>query len=151
VHESLARTLFCEDVAHLSDVAASREDLTVNSRDYPVLDVTVHARTPVRIQLVAPQWDEEPPRVVLLTADGCPWPVASAGQPPDTAFRSGGVFNHNAHEITGRTYVCMPGSYDYHTHPMHTADVWERYRGKPGMSLTGILLRLSAAWCCDRK
>ncbi len=35
---------------------------------------------------------------------------------------------HSVHPLTGKPFVCLQGTAEYHTHPSHLADSWDRYR-----------------------
>jgi hypothetical protein len=35
---------------------------------------------------------------------------------------------HSLHPSTGRPFVCLQGVAEYHSHPSHTNDPWDRYR-----------------------
>jgi hypothetical protein len=35
---------------------------------------------------------------------------------------------HSLHPVTGRPFVCLQGIAEYHSHPSHVADSWDRYR-----------------------
>ncbi len=34
------------------------------------------------------------------------------------------------HPVLHRPFVCVRGTIDYHTHPSHVSDTWDRYRGR---------------------
>ncbi|MES2304296.1 MAG: putative metal-binding protein [Gemmatimonadota bacterium] len=57
-----------------------------------------------------------------------------------------GVFNGGAHPATGRPFVCMRGSREYHAHPSHIAELWEGIRRSSAYDLGGILTQLWHAW-----
>lgn len=35
---------------------------------------------------------------------------------------------HSIHPVTGEPFVCLQGVAEYHTHPSHLDDHWDRYR-----------------------
>jgi hypothetical protein len=35
---------------------------------------------------------------------------------------------HSVHPLTGKPFVCLQGTAEYHTHPSHRDDTWDRYR-----------------------
>ena len=35
---------------------------------------------------------------------------------------------HSVHPSTGQSFVCLQGIAEYHTHPSHLDDSWDRYR-----------------------
>ena len=51
---------------------------------------------------------------------------------------------HSQHPILGVPFACVQGTYEYHTHPGHIADVWDRYRHRIRLAdLLDHLLRKS--------
>lgn len=140
VHELISRRLFDEAGAPLdADLCASR-GWTIIAASYPTLEVQFDAagRTAMRVRLLCDQWNELPPSIVLLDGTG-----QLLGSPPATPR---GQFNPSAHPTTGRPFVCMVGSREYHTHPSHTGDRWANYRDHPSYTLGGIVTQLWRAW-----
>lgn len=137
MHEALARANFEHDAALLTARMTELQGLVVHRREYPLLDVTVVHPTSIRIRMQCDDWDELPPSIALLGPDGSPW---KGPLPP------GGVFNAGRHPTTGRPFICMRGSREYHTHPGHRNDAWANHRGQDGMNLVGILMQLCAVW-----
>ena len=136
MHEVLARRKFDGDVASLNDILVRTSRVTVHSRTFPVLDLTFEHTTPLRLQLIATDWNEAPPSVVLLNLDGS---TCSTPMP-------GGIFNQGPHPSTGKPFVCMRGTLEYHTHESHINEVWDQYKGTDGMDLVGIALQIGNAW-----
>lgn len=97
----------------------------------------------------APQLGNE--RVLVLDAeryDGEPVGVSVADCAgitlPGTAWPPG--LYGGEHPVLGRPFVCVRGTLDYHAHPSHTSDPWERYRGRLRLpELIAHLLRRIAA------
>jgi hypothetical protein len=138
VHEALAKAKFERDVGALNDAAAARIGLQVNSRTFPILDLTImRASQPLRLRILADNWDELPPAITLLKADGQPW---TDSFPPST------IFNNGPHDATKLPFICMAGSREFHTHSGHRTEVWDNFRGKDGMSLLGIAMQIANAW-----
>jgi hypothetical protein len=135
VHDALAKANFEADVAKLSDVAAERVGLDIHTRSYPVLDLTVQHTRALRLRLGCDSWDEMPPSVALLNPDG------TFLAPPAL----GDIFNDN-HPTTGRPFICMRGTREYHTHSSHLNDHWDNYRGLNGMNIPGIAMQIARAW-----
>jgi len=138
--DALSRAAFEADISLLDPIAARRLGWTVMTADYPVFDVIFNHATaePLRLRLDCGQWDELPPSVELLKADGTPVTAA----PPNV----GGVFHPGHHPSTGRYFVCMRGAREYHTHPSHLNESWSNYRGTSGNDLIGIIGQLYRAW-----
>jgi hypothetical protein len=135
VHAVLARMLFEKDVEILGTMLDNR-NWTLNSAEFPILDVTFKGTRPLRVRLECGDWDGVPPSAELLNQDGTDLADAIPG----------GIFNGSAHPSTGKTFVCMRGIREYHTHPSHVQEKWDGYRGQDGMNLTGILDQLSRGW-----
>ena len=93
---------------------------------------------PLRLRLHCDGWNTEPPSIELLTREG-----ENLTKVPGT---STGVFNGSPHPITGKPFICMRGSREYHSHSSHIADLWEPLRNRSEMSLAGILTQIWNAW-----
>ncbi len=136
MHEVLARAKFDSDVADLGDVAAESCGLTVSWRAYPIFDVAIRHSRPLRLRMSAPNWDDQPPSIALLNPDGS----VLAGPIP------GGIFHPGPHPSSGRPFICMRGSLEFHTHPSHLNESWAQYRGEDGMGLVGIVMQIADKW-----
>lgn len=136
--EVLSRAAFERDVGRLDSRLASRLGWTVVQRDFPILDVVIHHRSrPLRLRLDCAGWDDMPPSIELLAEDGSHLATVPPGIP---------VFNPGGHPATGRPFVCMRGSREFHTHPSHLSESWDNYRGQPGNDLLGLVEQLGRAW-----
>jgi hypothetical protein len=136
VHEALVKANFEADAAKLSDESAARVGLKIHARIYPILDVTVRHSRPLRLKLHCDSWDELPPSIELLNPDGS----------FVTDVPHGGIFHPGPHPNTGRPFVCMRGTREYHTHSSHLNDHWDNYRGQDGMNLPGIIMQIARVW-----
>jgi hypothetical protein len=136
VHELLAASNFARDTKILTDAYCTRKGWRMISCAFPTVDVVIPGKRELRLQFVCDNWDEQPPAITLLKPDGAPW----GPQLP------GGIFNGGPHPIVGRSFICMAGAREYHTHSSHLGDTWASYRGKPGMDLVGILTQIDCAW-----
>lgn len=138
--EQLSRAKFEGDVGRLSARTVAHRAWTLVSTEYPILDVIFgHAKAePLRIRMLCDQWNDLPPSIELLSASG----AYLRSAPPNV----GSIFNGSAHPSTGRPFVCMRGSREFHTHPSHLGERWDGYRGRPGMDLLGILEQLWRGW-----
>ncbi|MHB1004092.1 MAG: hypothetical protein ACYC3S_00440 [Chloroflexota bacterium] len=63
-------------------------------------------------------YDAEPFRVAVVDAGGNPLP------PPQ--WPAG--LCHGLHPVTGQPFACVRGAFEYHCHPSHLGDTWDRYR-----------------------
>ena len=138
--EALSRANFERDVGGIDARSARRLGWSVLNATYPVLDVLFgHAiAAPLRLRLTCDDWDELPPAIELLGAGGAHLAVA----PPCLTSQ----FHPGPHRYTGRPFVCMRGAREYHTHESHVTDLWDNYRGQPGMDLGGIVHQLWRVW-----
>lgn len=110
---------------------------------YPKLEVEFNdgSKPSIRVRMRCEDWDETPPSIDLLDANGDLMQNYPTGQ---------GVFNNTRHKLTGRPFICSPGSLEYHTHESHINDKWENYKGKDGYDLGGILTQIWNAWKASR-
>lgn len=81
-------------------------------------------------------FDGQPPLVDLLNPEGAP--LAPLDWPKDNHSR-GIVANHPLYK---RPFFCRPGVREYHEHPQHEDDPWDRHR--EGYSLHRSLLSIVA-------
>lgn len=140
MHELISRTLFDQQVVGLSERLAQTRNWVFHHLVYPVIDCEFRhtGRTPLRLRFQCTDWNALPPAIELLSADG----AASFNLPPNPT----GVFHSSAHPSTGRPFICMRGSREYHTHPSHTSDSWDNLKGSDAYSLGGILTQIWHAW-----
>ncbi|HVS53590.1 MAG TPA: hypothetical protein VHD62_14640 [Opitutaceae bacterium] len=134
-----SQALFDRDVSVIPRFAQLR-GWTVHRIEFPVVDVTFveEGRKPLRVRLVAKEWDELPPSIELLAPNG---EFLQVNQTP-----AQGIFNPNAHGNTGRPFVCMIGTLEYHTHGSHINDHWENYRRQANRGLTDLLGQIWNGW-----
>ena len=92
MHEALARVNFDQDVAALSDAAAARQKLTVHTRTYPILDVTIAAYQAASASVF---------RETVLTNCRRRSRSSSRMEQPWTDPLPGGVFNGGPHSVKG--------------------------------------------------
>lgn len=135
MHEALAKAKFDEDVSVLTPVYCTRKGWALDQCAFPILDVTIQAKTPVRLRFTCDNWDELPPSITILTPEGIDW----------KAPLPGGVFNGGAHEVTGKPFICMRGSREFHTHGGHKTETWDNYRAKEA-NLVNLLTQLTDVW-----
>ncbi|WP_026221504.1 putative metal-binding protein [Ancylobacter sp. FA202] len=148
--EALSRGAFDRELALLDDRLIARRGWTVLTAQFPVLDVVFnhHSRVPVRLRFTCDGWDDQPPAIEILTADGQHIPsTREPGSPYEYVFTgSMSIFNSGPHEQHTRPFICMRGSRDYHNHSGHSADHWDNYRGQSGNGLLGLLEQLWRVW-----
>jgi hypothetical protein len=74
---------------------------------------------PGLFRLGCAKFDAEPPTVAMLdpqTREELPLERWTPGVP------------HSIHPVTGKPFVCLQGTAEYHSHPSHLQDSWDRYR-----------------------
>lgn len=138
MHELASRELFNKQTKSLVRIAAMR-DWSVFTIEFPIIDVGFSApNNDIRIRMTCNDWNALPPSIEFFNFSG-EYLLTIRKDPK-------GVFNKSNHPRTGRPFICMVGSLEYHTHPSHTADLWSGHKGKPGNDLGGILTQVWNAW-----
>lgn len=139
VHEVASKALFDAEVELLPQRLLDLRGWRVISGTYPILDVKFESNGRVgRVQMICDDWNEQPPSIQFLSEDGELLSIIAR----DPA----GVINVGPHPLTGRSFICIPGSREYHTHSSHTGDLWDNYKGKSDFNLGGILTKVWRAW-----
>lgn len=136
----LSKAFFDEQTKNLAgERLLNSRGWKVNQLDYPIIDITFtrEGRTTFRVRLKCDSWNESPPSIELLSEDGQYLTRLPAGS---------GVLNSGPHQLSGRPFICTPGSLEYHTHTSHINDHWENYKGKPAYDLGGIITQIWNAW-----
>lgn len=136
MHEALAKKHFERDTAILTEAYCARVGWVVNASAFPILDVTISAKRPLRLRCNCENWDEHPPSIVLQTEAGSPLELEGN--------IAGGIFNKGPHQNRPGAFVCMRGVLEYHQ--LHAEIQWASCRGQSGMNLVGILLQLAEVW-----
>lgn len=137
MHEALAKANFQKDISPLTETFAAKLRWTVNSSTFPILDITADHSRPVRFRFTCDNWDELAPSIEILNPDGSLWPAP---------LPVGGIFHNGPHPTTGKPFVCMRGSREFHNHPNHLSEKWDTYRPQEGMNLLGIMQQLVNYW-----
>lgn len=143
----ISKAAFDRDVGRLDPRLAKRRDWAILQAEYPVLDVVFRhgGASPLRLRFTCDHWDEQPPAIELLREDGS---VVRPESVEDGRMFSLGksIFNPSAHPITGKPFVCMRGSREFHAHTSHLGEVWDSFRGRSGNDLLGLLVQLWNTW-----
>lgn len=140
MHLAAAQALFESQVANLTPALTQRRGWVLHEVAWPVIDCSFTApkRTTLRVRLHCDDWNDQPPSIDLLNADGS-YLTRNLANPTR-------VFNMSTHHTTGRPFVCMAGSREYHTHPSHVTDHWAGFKDRASHDLGGILTQLWHAW-----
>jgi len=140
VHPEASKVRFREEVARIPASLLAQRGWILHTREFPVLDCSFAAagRTTLRVRLTCDDWNDTSASIALLDATGT---ALSQLLPNPT-----GVFNSSSHPTTGRPFVCMRGSREYHGHPSHLNDPWEPLKALDEYSLGGLLTKLWNAW-----
>jgi len=138
--ELASRALFAQGVGALDDTLLKMREWQVFAKDYPLLEVGFRRQGTIciRVRLRCDDWNELPPSIDICDAQGTP--VASMPQ------NLSGILNSSAHPQTGKPFICMRGSREYHTHPSHSADAWDAIKSNDAFTLGGILTQIWRAW-----
>lgn len=149
--EIVSKAKFDEAVSTLSPRLLSNYGWRLLEAAYPILDVVfeVSAVPSLRVRLTCDGWNDQPPSIALLTANGSP--IGSPWQGGDQAYiemftRSGSIMNAGPHPRTGLPFVCMRGSREFHTHEGHRSEAWDNYRNQSGNDLIGLVVQLWRVW-----
>lgn len=140
MHPSLVQARFEEDLCGLTDELCQVRGWTVFSKEYPVLDVGFQSPQgrQLRLRLQCEDWNEQPPAIELLAWNGTYLDVIPTS--------STNIFNGTNHRYTGRPFICMRGSREYHTHESHISDSWEQLKERPEFRLGEIVAQIWSAW-----
>jgi hypothetical protein len=140
MNETAAKMLFEAQRAMIPERLLSLREWHVYDTTYPMLEIGFrdHTRAELRVQMRCDHWNEQPPSVRLLGADG----QLLITVPRDPA----GIFNAGPHPLTGAPFICIRGSREYHTHSSHLTDDWSLCRNQSGYDLGGILTQIWRAW-----
>jgi len=134
----VAQEIFADEIQALTPELFSLRGWHLFAKAFPVIDIGFKAADQVRmrIRMVCGQYNDEPPSIELLSPEG--EFLQSVQQDP------AGIFNSSVHPSTGRPFICMRGSREYHTHPSHTTDRWEVIR--ENYTLGYVLTQIWRAW-----
>lgn len=140
MHPKLSKALFLKHAGRFDPERMKARGWKFNQIEFPIIDCTFSAegREPIRIRMIADDWDDLPPEIHLLNPEGERLTKLPQGW--------GGVYNPGPHPKTGFPFICMRGAREYHTHNSHLDDVWENHKTKSGNSLDGLLYQLWQAW-----
>jgi hypothetical protein len=149
MHALVSRSLFDEQVKGLTPRLAESRDWVFHMVEYPVVELAFTApqgsRPPLRLRLQCDNFNEQPPSVTLLDAAGGVLPCTN---PPRREIlpNPSNIFHAGPHPKFGRPFICMAGTLEYHTHPSHLTDHWDRYRSNDGYDIGGLLTRIWHGW-----
>ncbi len=140
MNETASIALFEHDVSGLTERLLTSRSWKLYSKKFPVLDVVFHVenRAEFRLRLVARNWNDQPPSAELLNGDGDF--LKQLPQYPS------GIFYNGNHPSTGRPFICMAGTLEYHTHSSHVGDSWENYKKRDAYTLGGIATQIWKGW-----
>lgn len=140
MHKALAKVLFDKSTNLWPPELAAASGWVLHEVKFPIIDCefTKTGRTPIRIRTDWSDWNDQPPSVQLLNSDGIPLMELPQGLPNQ--------FNGSAHPVTGRPFICMAGTKEFHTHSSHLNEPWENYQHKPNYDMGGILMQIWNAW-----
>jgi hypothetical protein len=140
MHPLMAKARFDTDLAGVTGELCEMRRWTVFEREYPIFDLGFYsaAGAKLRIRMECENWNEQPPAVVLQDWVGVHLRTAPAS--------STNIFNAGPHRNTGRPFVCMRGTREYHTHESHISDPWDSLSGLADYRLGEIATQIWNAW-----
>jgi hypothetical protein len=119
LHPSVLSELLDDEVVVINERLAARG--VTAQRDGHHVQVRAPELGENRILILdAERYDGEPVGVLIGDTDGHVLPGSE--WPPGLC--------QGEHPILRRPFVCVRGTIDYHAHPSHTSDAWDRYRGR---------------------
>jgi hypothetical protein len=128
------------------EIEVCRDDATLSSGDFKIWRDAgiIYVRfesgrdgKPGVFRLDCEQFDAQPPAVAMADA-------ASLAELPQEAWTTG--VSHGIHPATGKPFVCLQGTAEYHSHPSHQEDSWDRYRNtyRLRQTITNLLRKAGA-------
>jgi hypothetical protein len=140
VHPAAVRKQFDKEVAALAPRLLELRSWALHSAAFPLADISFFAfgRKTLRLHVRCDDWNDTPPSIVLLDEHG-----SLLARAPNCQK---GVFNQGPHPSTGRPFICMRGSLEYHTHPSHTSDFWDPLKTQDTFTLFNIIGQVWHAW-----
>ena len=140
MHPDLAKLRFAHDLRGVDEELCALRGWTVFEKAFPVFDVgfTSPQRKQLRLRLNCDNWNEVAPAVELQDWNGTPLTKV----PPSST----NIFNESSHRYTGKPFICMRGTHEYHTHESHTNDPWEPLRPQAEFRLGEIVTQIWNAW-----
>lgn len=140
MNEVVSKALFEDQVAALTCRLLALRQWEVMVRAYPLLEIVfrVEGREPLLLQMRFDQWNALPPSIQMLTTNREPLQKPLQGGP--------GIFHAGPHPDTGKPFICMAGTREYHTHPSHLNDLWDHRRGLEDFSIGGLLTQIWNGW-----
>lgn len=120
LHPALLDALLDDEIVVINERLSSRGVTACrNGRSVEIRSATIGAERILRLD--AERYDGDPVGVFVASATdghllpGSEWPT--------------GLYQ-GEHPTLQRPFVCVRGTIDYHAHPSHVDDVWDRYRGR---------------------
>jgi hypothetical protein len=140
MHPKLANLRFEHAIQGLTDELCAMRGWIIHERTPPVLDISFvnPSERSLRLRFLCDRWNALPPSIELLTTDGQPL--------SDPIQSSTNIFHAGPHPLTGRPFVCMRGSREYHTHDSHLTDAWESLRDSADYRLLEIVTQIWNGW-----
>src|SRR5258708_38226108 len=113
MHSAACKRIFTEETTGLTPELFGLRSWVLLKLDFPVLDVGFNANglLNIRIRMLSDDYNDRPPAVELLSPEGAY--LTEVKRDP------AGGFNPGSHPATGRPFICMRGTREYHEHPNH--------------------------------
>ena len=109
------------------------------SVQYPILAVVLpHPKTNRRLgfRFLCDDWDDQPPSLTLFD------PATPKEELPWAKWPKAGWDVGDRHDNYPKSFLCLPGIREYHSHPSHLKDQWVNLRPQEGYKLRYIIERV---------
>lgn len=133
----LAEMLDGEVALCKEDELLSRNDITISREGSNVFVKFARGRDGKTgcFRLDCKHFDAQPPSIAMVDPE-------SRTELPLEKWTPGVA--HGIHPMARRPFVCIQGIAEYHSHPSHLADSWDRYRNRYRIPQTAKRLLLKA-------
>jgi len=120
LHPDIRREMLEDEVAVAEERLGGRiAALSSTADDVSCRFVSPNGRT-YHLRFDARWYDAEPLRLSVVDEQGKALPASE--WPPGLC--------HSQHPVLGVPFACVRGTYEYHAHPSHLPDRWDRYRSR---------------------
>ena len=120
MHPKLVEELIAEEVERVRADDLLRDHVRLEQRRRRVLAYARRGDTEVVFSFDGPNYNAEPFQFTVVDAETLE-PLPAGQWPPGLEFGS-------PHPSLQRAWTCLLGTYEYHCHPSHLGEHWDRHR-----------------------
>lgn len=120
MHPRLVEELIAGEVERVRADGLLRHRVRLEQREQRVLAYARRGDAEVVFSFNGPNYNAEPCQFAVVDAETLA-PLPAAAWPPGLAFGS-------PHPSLERAWTCLLGTYEYHCHPSHLGEDWDRHR-----------------------